>query len=77
MNALVSKAIEAIAKLPDTEQEVIAREVLARLEADARWDKLFADPRSEALLDRLADEAEIEIARGEIVDLEAVLKPRR
>lgn len=77
MNALVTKAIEAIAKLPDTEQEVIAREVLARLEADDRWDKLFSDPRSEALLDRLATEAAVEIARRDVVELEAVLKPKR
>ena len=74
MNALVTKAIEAIAKLPTPEQEAIAREVLARIEADERWERLFADPRSEALLDRLADEAQAEIARGDVVDLDTVLK---
>jgi hypothetical protein len=74
MNAVVTRAIEAIAKLPPQEQEAIAREVLARIEADGRWDRLFADPRSEALLDRLADEAQAEISRGDVVDLELVLK---
>jgi hypothetical protein len=29
---------------------------------------LFADPRSEAILKRLADEAREDIARGELVD---------
>ena len=74
MNSLVTKAIAAIAKLPDPVQEDIAREVLARIEADARWEQLFADPRSEALLDRLSNEAMTEIARGDVVDLETVLK---
>ena len=57
MNALLDKAIFAIRKLPEAEQEAIAREILERIEADARWDALFADPRSEALLDVLAGEA--------------------
>ena len=61
MNALFDKAIAAIAKLPDAEQEAIAREMLDRLEADARWDKLLADPRSKAALSRLAAEARAEI----------------
>jgi hypothetical protein len=68
MNALLDKAISAIQKLPEAEQEVIAREVLERLEADARWEKLFADPRSEALLERLADKAVDEIRRGDVID---------
>ena len=68
MNALLDKAISAIQKLPEAEQEAIAREVLERIEADARWDTLFADPRSKAILKRLADEAREDIARGELVD---------
>ena len=68
MNALLDKAIKAIEKLPEAEQEAIAREVIERIEADARWDALFADPRSEALLERLADEALDEIRRGAVVD---------
>jgi hypothetical protein len=68
MNALLDKAIAAIQKLPEAEQEAIAREVLERIEADARWDALFADPRSKALLKRLADEARDEISRRAVVD---------
>jgi len=68
MNALLDKAISAIQKLPEEEQEAIAREVLERIEADARWDALFADPRSETLLERLADDALDEIRRGEVSD---------
>jgi hypothetical protein len=68
MNALLDKAIFAIRKLPEAEQEAIARELLNRIEADARWDALLADPRSESLLERLADEALDEIRRGDVVD---------
>lgn len=68
MNTLLDKAISAIRKLPEAEQEAIAREMLERIEADARWDALFADPRSEALLDQLADEALEEIRRGDVID---------
>jgi hypothetical protein len=50
MNALLDKAISAIQKLPEAEQEAIAREVLERIEADARWDTLLSDARSEAAL---------------------------
>jgi hypothetical protein len=68
MNALLDKAISAIQKLPEAEQEAIAREVLERIEADARWEQLFADPRSEALLERLADGARKEIDRGDAIE---------
>ena len=70
MNALFDKAIAAIAKLPDAEQEAIAREMLDRLEADARWEKLFADSRSSGTLSRLAAEARDEITSGEVCDFD-------
>ena len=76
MNAIVTKALEAIAKLPEEEQEAIARDVLSRIEADDRWDRLLADPRSPALLARLAREARAEIVNGDVVELDAVLKPK-
>jgi hypothetical protein len=68
MNASLDKAIAAMSKLPEAELEAIAREVLDRLEADARWDKLLADPRSQATLARLAAETREDIARGNVVD---------
>lgn len=68
MNALFDKAIAAVSRLPDAEQEAIARELLERIEADRRWDAALADPRSERLLKRLADEARADIARGEVVE---------
>ena len=70
MNALLDKALIAIQKLPEAEQEAIAREVLQRIEADARWDQLLNDPRSKDVLQRLADEAEEDIARGDVLDID-------
>ena len=64
MNALVEKAVEAISKLPEAEQEAIARDVLDRIAADACWDDRFADPRSERALSRLAAEARKEVQDG-------------
>jgi hypothetical protein len=75
MNALLDKAIAALAKLPEPEQEAIAREMLDRLDADARWAKLIADSRSKSALARLAAEARSDIASGEIIDGDPSDKP--
>ncbi len=64
MNALVDKAFAAISKPPEAEQEAIAREVLDRIAADARWDELLSDPRSGRALSRLAEHARAELADG-------------
>lgn len=70
MNALLNKAIAAVSRLPEDEQEAIAREVLDRIEADERWQKLFADPRSRSLLARMAAEARDDAARGDVSDFD-------
>lgn len=57
MNALVTRAFIAIAQLPETEQEAIARDVLARIESDTRWEQLLNDPRSQAVFRDLIVEA--------------------
>ena len=62
---LMDRAIIAIRKLPETEQDTLARELLDRLAADEKWDRLLADPRSDGLLSHLAAEAREEVARGE------------
>jgi hypothetical protein len=75
MNALLNKAIDAMTKLPEAEQEAIAREVLDRLNADARWDALLADPRSSLVLSKLAAEARADAARGDVLDYDPATKP--
>ena len=76
MTELLNKAIEAAQKLSPDEQDALARELLERLTGDARWDALFADSRSEDLLNRLADEADAEIAAGNVCDFDPASRPR-
>ena len=56
MTQFLQEAFERVAKLPQEEQDKFARFLLAALESDQRWTKLFARPESENLLEQLADE---------------------
>lgn len=51
------------------EQEAIADLLLEELRASARWDALFADPRSDVLLDQLVNEALAEDDAGETEEI--------
>ncbi len=57
MTQLLRTAFEQASQLPDEEQDLFARLLLAELETERRWAELFARPESEELLGRLADEA--------------------
>ena len=57
MTPLLQKAFERATKLPQEKQDQFTRFLLAELESDQRWAKLFSRPESEDLLERLADEA--------------------
>jgi hypothetical protein len=55
MTKLLEKAFEEASKLPEIEQNSLAKWVLEELEADKKWDKVFAE--SEEILNQLANEA--------------------
>jgi len=55
MTRLLKKAFEKASKLPEVEQNALAKWVIEELESEGRWEKAFA--ASEDVLDRLADEA--------------------
>ena len=55
MTRLLKKAFEEASKLPEVEQNALAKWVIEELESEGRWEKAFA--ASEDVLDRLADEA--------------------
>jgi hypothetical protein len=55
MTKLLEKAFEEASKLPEMEQNSFAKWVLEELEADKKWDKVFAE--SEDVLNQLANEA--------------------
>ena len=55
MTKLLEKAFKQASRLPEFDQNVLAKWLLAELESDRRWAKAFAE--SEDILGRLADEA--------------------
>ncbi len=55
MTKLLEKAFEEASKLPEIEQNSLAKWVLEELEAAKKWDKAFAE--SEDVLNQLANEA--------------------
>ena len=55
MTKLLERAFKEASRLPELEQNALAKWVLEELEAEGRWEKAFAG--SEDVLDRLADEA--------------------
>jgi len=74
MTKLLEKAFEEASKLPELEQNALARwlidEIIAekKWETEKKWEKLFAD--SEDVLDKLADEALMEHAKGKTKPLD-------
>ncbi len=67
--------METLAHLPEPyQQEAVQRiqPIVDELD-DRAWDEAFADPRSEAFLQELAEEAERGRAAGTLVSLEDIL----
>jgi hypothetical protein len=67
MNKTLERAIAAVARLPDDEQETIACLILAEMEAERGWAERFA--RSEDKLAALARRARAQHASGETTEL--------
>ena len=55
MTKLLEKAISKVEKLPDLEQNALARWLLNELSTEKRWDQAFAE--SEGSLEKLAEES--------------------
>jgi hypothetical protein len=69
MTQLLEQAFSEAAKLPEVEQNVMARWLLLELASEKRWEKAFAE--SEDLLAILADEAVAEHRQGKTKLLDA------
>jgi hypothetical protein len=67
MTKLLEKAFKQAARLPETEQNALAKWVLEELEAERKWETVFAG--SEDVLDMLADEALDAHSRGKTKSL--------
>ena len=62
MTQLLKKAFEEASKLPELEQNALARWLIDEVISERKWEKAFAE--SEDVLDKLADEALPEHAQG-------------
>jgi hypothetical protein len=67
MTKLLEKAFKQAARLPETEQNALAKWVLEELKAERRWQTAFTG--SEDVLDMLADEALCAHGKGETKSL--------
>ena len=54
MTKLLERAFKEASKLPEVEQNALAKWVIEELESEGKWEKAFAG--SEDILDKLADE---------------------
>lgn len=68
MTKLLEKAFKEASRLPEVEQNALAKWVLEELEAEGKWEEIFAG--SEDILDRLADEALAAHKNGETKPLD-------
>lgn len=57
MTDLLKRVVEALERLPDDEQDIIALRILEELEDERRWNSQFADPANQAKMQRMAREA--------------------
>ena len=62
MTKMLEMAFHAASKLPDTEQNALARWLLEEIESDRKWDSLFAE--SEDVLGQMALDALSEEEQG-------------
>lgn len=76
MTEHLRRILAEIKRLDADMQDVIAATIEAKLAeiAEARWQELFADPRSHAFFDELVTQAEAARANGTLLDLDDLLK---
>jgi hypothetical protein len=67
MTKLLERAFKEASKLPEVEQNVLAKWVMEELEAEGKWEKAFA--ASEDVLGKLADQALAEHKQGKTKSL--------
>ncbi len=68
MTELLERAFDKISRLPASEQDALANWLLAEVESEMRWSKLFAG--SQSILSKLAAEALSEHRNGQTQELD-------
>ena len=65
----LKQAFEQAEQRPEAEQELLAQLLLEEMQSEDRWTTLFADPRSDTLLEKLVAEALAEDDAGETEEI--------
>ncbi|HEY7779942.1 MAG TPA: hypothetical protein VIC85_06995 [Ktedonobacterales bacterium] len=73
MTEYLRKVVDRLSRLPETEQNAFAEQIEADLRERARVAAQLADSR-ETDLDSLLDQADQEIAAGQVYDLDDLLR---
>ena len=68
MTKLLEKAFKEASRLPEMDQNALAKWVLDELRSERAWDRTFAE--SEGVLEKLADEALAEKKKGKTIPLD-------
>ena len=68
MTKLLDKAFKEALKLPELEQNALARWLIDEIISERKWERAFAE--SEDVLDKLADEALMKHAEGKTKPLD-------
>jgi hypothetical protein len=68
MSNLLDEAYAAAKELPEQEQEAIGAWLLAEIDADRKWDELFAKPSE--VIERMAGKALEDYRRGRTLPLD-------
>ena len=68
MTKLLEKAFKEASRLPEIDQNALAKWVMGELHAEKAWGKAFAE--SEDVLEKLADEAISEKRKGTTIPLD-------
>jgi hypothetical protein len=68
MTKVLEKAFDEASKLSESEQDALGEWLLAEIESEGEWDRVFA--RSQDLLARLAKEALAEHRHGQTDELD-------
>ena len=69
MTDRLKEAFSLAEQFPEDEQQAFAEMLLEEMRATERWDALFADPRSDKVLERLVNEALAEDEAGETEEI--------
>ena len=68
MSTVLEQALEELEAMPADAQEAIVHDLLDLIRSERKWDELFADPRSEALMERMAKKVRAEIVAGRVIE---------